>query len=113
MYLRGRGPKGRFVCRLCQAKIPAETLEQVFRDSFRAADGPYRDEAYRIFENWPSFDDATKRQLVDRLVASVRIGVDEVLVNLAINPGFFIETGPEKGNTLPSEHGFKSGGTRP
>lgn len=113
MYLRGKGLKGRFVCKVCRAKVPAETLERVLRKSFQRADGQHRADAHRIYRAWPSLTDEAKRQLVDRLVARLRVGSDEIEVNLAVNPGYFAEIGPNQGNTLPSEPGFQREGNGP
>lgn len=111
MYLRGKGLKGRFVCKVCRAKVPAEILDRLLRQSFRTADGPHRADAHRVYLAWPSLTDEAKRQLVDRLVARLRVGSDEIEVNLAVNPGYFAEIDPNHGNTLPSEPGFQREGT--
>jgi len=113
MYVRGRGLKGRFVCKVCRAKVPAEVLERVLRCSFRLADGPHRAEANRVYRAWPSLSPEAKRQLVERLVARLRVGSDEIEVNLAVNPGYFAEIGPNQGNRLPSQPGFRREGKGP
>ena len=112
MYLRGKKLKGRFVCKVCRAKVSSETLERVFRQSFRTADGPHRADAHRVYRAWPSLGADAKRQLVERLVACLRVGSDEIEVNLAVNPGYFAEIDPNLGNTLPSEPGFRREGKR-
>lgn len=110
MYLRGKGLRGRFVCKVCRAKIPAETLERILRESFRTADGPHQADAHMIYRVWPSLSDQTKRQLVERLVARLHVGSEEIVVDLAVNPGYFAEIGPKQSNTLPSEHSLRREG---
>jgi excisionase family DNA binding protein len=136
MYLRGDGPRGRFCCRICAAKLAQDTLERLFVEVLggielsatdlidACAGNPRAAELTRILggdpvalsEIWSSLDRDQAGQLVDLLVARIIVGHDEVSVILAESADSKPKNTLSPANSLPSQHGSEpanGGSTNP
>ena len=125
MYARGDGPAGKYVCRGCRAKIPADTLERLFERSLESVEIPANEivtgldgnpraaeltrilggRAVSVSEVWPLLDQSKQCRLVDLLVARIVVGPDEVSVAFAQSGDSARKNPPSPPNPLPSSHG--------
>ena len=128
MYVRGDGLAGKYVCRGCRSKIPADTLEKLFQNSLASVEiaaseivdalkgNPRAAELTRmlggqavpISETWPLLDRAQQCQLVDLLVARIVVGPDEISVVFSGSVDSERKNPALPPNPLPSSHGSES-----
>jgi len=128
MYLRTDGTTPRFVCKSCQAKIPAETLERLFAESLSSVAiagsevvaaverGPVANElgqavgagAVSVADAWPLLKRQERCQLVDLLVSRIDVDVDTISVAFSGSDDSEAEEPAVSANSLPSSQGFES-----
>ncbi len=125
MRPRGHGPAGKYTCGRCRAKIPVDTLEKLFKESLAAVEldaseivaalgtNPRAAEITRMLggrsvplsEIWPELDPSHRRQLVERLVAQLVVGTDDISVVFSENDDSKPKIESLASNSLPTSHG--------